>query len=63
MWAYSRGRERGAHERHSENTQREELAEKTTQGPMLRNEYLKMLGVTRCGGHRHFLVAHDSVDC
>lgn len=26
-------------------------------------KYLKMLGVTRCGRHRHFLVAHDGVDC
>lgn len=48
-------------ERHR-NTQREDLAEKEIQKLMLQ-KYLEMLGVARCGRHRHFLVAHDGVDC
>lgn len=44
------------------NTQREELAKKEIQKLMLQ-KYLEMLGVARCGRHRHLLVAHDGVDC
>lgn len=38
-------------------TQREESEKSMLQ------KYLEMLGVARCGRHRHFLVTHDGVDC